>query len=168
MIVQSAATRTSLPRRPAWRLAASLGALLAGLWALQLYPAFGAVFAPFATLTAQLTAAMLAAIGLPVARAGVMLVHAGGFAAEIDLACTALVPAALLATVMTALRQRVAGIVFGVVVAILVNQVRLVSLVWLGVHAPGYLDPAHQLLWPVLLVLTGAGYLSVWRRVAQR
>lgn len=164
MIVQSAASR-SLFARPAWRRAVSMGALLAGLGAMQFYPAFGA---PFAALTAQLTAAMLSAVGLPVARAGVTLVHAGGFAAEIDLACTALVPAVLLATAMAALRLRPMAVALGMMLAILVNQARLVSLVWLGVHAPGYLDPAHQLLWPVLLVLTGAGYLSVWRRVAQR
>src|SRR4030067_777078 len=64
---------------PAWWFAGSLGVVLAGLWAIQIHPPAGGVFAPFTVLTAQLTAFMLAAIGLPVMREGGTRVHGGGF-----------------------------------------------------------------------------------------
>lgn len=161
MNVQALATHPSFPRPPIRRVVGWMGAVLAGLWAIQVFPAIGVVFTPLATLTAQLTAAMLAAIGLPVARVATTLVHAGGFAGEIDLACTALIPGLLLATAMASLRLRFTAMVLGMLLVIAVNQLRLVSLVWFGVYAPEHLDLAHQLLWPMLLMLMGVGYLSV-------
>ena len=159
-------------RLPAWWLAGSLGVVLAGLWVIQVHPQAGGMFATFTVLTAQLTAFILAAIGLPVMRDAATLVHAGGFACEIDVACTALIPAALLAAVMALLRAtpraRLVGIISGVLLVVLVNQLRLVGLVWLGVHAPGYFDVAHNLLGPVLLLLTGFGYGFIWLRATRR
>jgi exosortase/archaeosortase family protein len=159
-------------RLPAWWLAGSLGVVLAGLWVIQIHPQAGGVFATFTVLTAQLTAFMLAAIGLPVMRDATTLFHAGGFACEIDVACTALIPAALLATLMALLRAtpraHFMGIVSGVLLVVLVNQLRLVALVWLGVLAPGYFDVAHNLLGPLLLILTGGGYGLVWLRATRR
>ncbi len=146
--------------------------MLAGLWVIQIHPQAGGVFAPLTVRTAQLTAFMLAAIGLPVMRDAATLVHAGGFACEIDLACTALIPAALLAAVMALLRAtpraHLMGIIPGVLLVVLVNQLRLVSLVWLGVHAPGYFDVAHNLLGPVLLILMGSGYGLIWLHAIRR
>jgi exosortase/archaeosortase family protein len=159
-------------RLPAWWLAGSLGVVLVGLWVIQIHPLAGGVFAPFTVLTAQWTAFMLAAIGLPFMREAATLVHAGGFACEIDVACTALIPAALLAASMALLRAtpraHLMGIILGVLLVVLVNQLRLVSLVWLGVQAPGYFDVAHNLLWPALLILTGSGYGLIWLRATRR
>ena len=159
-------------RLPAWWVAGSLAVVLVGLWAILIHPLAEGVFAPFTVLTAQLTAFMLAAIGLPVMREAATLVHAGGFACEIDVACTALIPATLLAAVMALLRAtpraHLMGIIPGVLLVVLVNQLRLVSLVWLGVHAPGYFEVAHNLLGPVLLLLTGVGYGFIWSRAARR
>ncbi len=159
-------------RLPACWLAGLLGVVLAGLWAIQAHPLAGNVFAPLTVLTAQLTAFMLAAIGLPVLREAATLVHAGGFACEIDVACTALIPAAVLAASMAVVRTTprayLKGIIFGALLLVFVNQLRLVSLVWLGVHVPGYFDMAHDRLWPVLLILTIGAYGLVWLRVTRR
>jgi len=168
MNVQALAIHPPFPRPPIRRIAGWVGAVLAGLWATQVFPAIGAVFTPLAALTAQLTAAMLAAVGLPVARVATTLVHAGGFAGEIDLACTALIPGAVLATAMASLRLRFVVIILGIAWMVLANQLRLVSLVWLGVHAPEHLDLAHQLLWPMLLMLMGVAYVSVCLRRVPR
>jgi len=168
MIAASVATRSSLPHSPVWRFAGSMGVTLAGLWAIQAYPAAGGVFAPLTVFTARLTAAMLAVIGLPVTREAATLFHIDGFACEIDMACTALIPVALLAAGMVSLRPRFIGIILGMTLVVLVNQLRLVSLVWLGVHAPEYLDMAHQLLWPALLILMAMGYVFVWLRITNR
>jgi exosortase/archaeosortase family protein len=151
---------------PAW-LAGSLAATVAGLWLIQTNTSLSGTLS-LRLFTAQLTASMLAAIELPVAREATILVHAGGFACEIDVACTALLPAELLTAVMLAWRFRFIALVLGVLLMICVNQLRLVSLVWLGVYAPGYFDLAHAVLWPPLLLLAGAGYLAVWLRATRR
>lgn len=159
-------------RIPAWWLAGSLGAALTVLLAIQGDTLAGDVFAPLTVRSAQLTASMLAAIGLPVMREAATLIHVGGFACEIDVTCTALVPVVLLTTAIVLLRAtpraHFLGILIGMLLMVFVNQLRLVSLVWLGVHVPGYFDVAHSLLGPVLIILTGAGYGFIWSRATRR
>ncbi len=172
MTTAAALSRSRGLRLPVWWAAGSLAVVLAGLWLIQFHSLAGDVFAPFTVLTAQWTAFMLTAIGLPVMREAATLVHVGGFACEIDVACTALIPAALLAASMAVVRAtpraHLMGITIGVLLVVLVNQLRLVSLVWLGIHAPGYFDATHNLLWPALLILTIGGYGFIWLRATRR
>jgi len=44
----------------------------------------------------------------------------------------------------------------------LVNIVRLVSLYFIGVHWPGFLDQAHQLIWQSLLIVIAVALWLVW------
>ncbi len=168
MIAVAAPDRAAAPRREGRALLTSLALALGALWALELLPALGALLAPLNVLTAQLTAAMLAAVGLSVARAGAVLVHAGGFTGVIDHACTALVPVVVLAALLlpraASRRARASGVLLGAVLLVAVNQLRLVSLVWLGVQAPDLFQLAHVWLWPALLVATTAGYGWAWAR----
>lgn len=159
------APRARDPRPRAWF--AVPGALLAAMGLIHISPVAGGVFAPLTTLTAQLTAAMLELLGLPVTRTAATLAHAGGFACEIDLACTALLPAVLLTAVLVAGRARFHALVRGALLMVLVNQLRLVGLMWIGVHAPGDFDLAHGLVGPLLLLAAGAGYVILWRRATR-
>lgn len=172
MTTAAALNRPRDLRLPAWWIAGSLAVVLVGLWVIQIHPLADGVFTPFTVLTAQWTAFMLAAIGLPVMREAATLAHASGFACEIDVACTALIPAVLLAASMAVVRAtpraHLMGIMIGALLVVLVNQLRLVSLVWLGIHAPGYFDVAHNLLWPALLILTIGGYGLIWLRATRR
>lgn len=144
------------------------GALLASLGlGLAAAPA-GDVLVGLAVGTARLTAGMLNLLGLPVARTATTLHHPGGFACEIDLACTALVPAVLLAMVLAAGRARLPALALGVLCMAAVNQLRLVGLVWIGVHAPERFDVMHALAGPLLLLVAGLGYLFGWRRARRR
>jgi len=142
-------------------------ALLAAVWLVQSHAPLGRVFVPVAMLTAQLTAAMLEPIGVTVTRTVTTLIHEGGFACEIDLACTALLPAALLVTVLAGWRARPHVLVLGALIMVLVNQLRLAGLVWIGIHAPGQFDLAHGVAGPLLLVLAGIGYVVWWRRATR-
>ncbi|MCK7509502.1 MAG: exosortase/archaeosortase family protein [Desulfobacterales bacterium] len=156
---------------PRWPLV-SVSAALAALWLALLAAPVTVVLAPLAALTAAMTAHMLAALGLPVVRELTVLTHAGGFACEIDTACTALVPAVLLGAALLASRRswpaRLAGVAAGIAGLVLVNQLRLVSLVWIGVYAPGWFDLAHLWLWPPLLALAAVGHGLAWWRVSAR
>jgi exosortase/archaeosortase family protein len=154
------------------RMALPLGAVLAGLWAIELHPAAASMLAPLNLLTAQLTAAMLNLVGLPVVREAVVLTHAGGFACEIYQACTAFTPVALLAAAIlfspASWRARLVGVVVGAAFLIVLNQLRLISLVWLGVYAPRLFDFAHVWLWHALLIAATGGYWLGWMKAARR
>jgi exosortase/archaeosortase family protein len=159
------------PRRDL-RLVWSLGVALAGLWAIELWPAAAAAVAPLEELTAHLTAAMLATVGVPVVREAAVLVHSSGFACAIARACTALIPAVLLAAAVLTQplpwRTRLIGVCAGTALVVAVNQLRLVSLVWLGVHAPALFQTAHGLVWPAVLTLASAGCWWLWLTAASR
>jgi exosortase/archaeosortase family protein len=167
LTLESAASRRCNLRRLGW----SLSLALAGLWAIEVWPAAAAT-APIEELTAQLTAAMLAAVGEPVVREAAVLVHGGGFACAITRACTALIPAVLLAAALLSQplpwRTRLIALLAGTALVVAVNQLRLVSLVWLGVHAPGLFQTGHALVWPAVLVLASAGCWWLWLRAASR
>lgn len=158
-------------REGAPRLVATLAVVLAGLWLVQIYPQADALFNPLNILTAEVSASLLAAIGLPVTQELTRLTHASGFSCEIDSACTAFAPVVLLTAAILGWRAprrwQLVGVLMGAVVLSLINQLRLVSLVWLGVQAPAWLDLAHLWLWPAALLFVIAGYWYVWAR-AQR
>lgn len=146
----------------------ALAVIVTELWAMQIYPQVDALFTPLNLLTAQASATMLELSGLPVTQEQTRLSHAGGFSCEIDYACTALIPVLLLAAAILAWRStwraRLAGVVGGALMLLLLNQLRLVSLVWLGVHAPTWFEAAHVWLWPGLLLLAATGYWYLWMR----
>ena len=171
MTALSATRAVQLPRWPLRRLAQSLSAALAVLWLLALTPAGDFLLAPLNIWTAQATAAMSAAVGLPLIREGTVLVHASGFACLISFACTAVIPVALLAAAIgpwpASRRRRAIGIAIGALLLLLVNQLRLTSLVWVGVYAPEYFDVAHAWVGPSLLTVTTAGYWFVWSMIAR-
>lgn len=112
---------------------------------------------------------MLAALGTPVLRQGEWLQHAGGFTAEVHLDCTALWPAVVLVSLLVLFGSQarvgvprlVRASAWGVGVVALVNQLRLVGTVWLGVHAPAHWTFVHEVMGPLALVAAGAGVVVV-------
>ncbi len=108
---------------------------------------------------------LLAALDTPVQRHGEWLQHAGGFTAEVHLDCTALWPAVVLVSLLVlfgaqarvGVPRLVRAATWGVGVVALVNQMRLVGTVWLGVHAPAHWTLVHEVVGPLALVAAGAG-----------
>lgn len=153
------------------RLLAALTAVLAVLWAMQISPHAEALFMPVNLMTAQLSAVILAGIGLPLLRESTQLTHSGGFSCEIDYACTALIPIMLLSAGIFSWRaersRQWLGVLVGSLLLFAVNQLRIVSLVWLGVYEPGWLDIAHLWFWPMALIVITAGYWYRWTRTTQ-
>lgn len=153
------------------RLLAALTAALAVLWAIQIYPQAEALFMPVNLITAQFSAVILTGIGLPMLRESTQLTHAGGFSCEIDFACTALIPILLLSAGIFAWRadrpRQWLAVLVGGLLLFGVNQLRIVSLVWLGVYAPAWLDIAHLWFWPLALIVITAGYWYGWTRTTK-
>jgi len=58
--------------------------------------------------------------------------------------------------------SKIIGAGIGIVGIFLVNIVRLVSLYFIGVHWPGFLDQAHQLIWQSLLIVIAVALWLLW------
>ena len=58
--------------------------------------------------------------------------------------------------------SKLIGAGIGIVGIFLVNIVRLVSLYFIGVHWPGFLDQAHQLVWQSLLIVIAVALWLLW------
>lgn len=153
------------------RLLTALTAVLAVLWILQIYPQAEALFMPVNLMTAQFSALILAWLGLPILRESTFLTHTGGFSCEIDFACTALIPILLLSAGIFSWRaersQQWLAVLIGSLLLFGINQLRIVSLVWLGVHSPGWLDIAHLWFWPSALIVITIGFWYGWTRTAR-
>ncbi len=127
---------------------------------------------PLAGLVASVTQAVLQAIGIAAERAGTVLFVPGGFAYDVTIGCTGLLPAAVLAVAILAspgtwgAKQR--GLVVGVPLLLTVNLLRLVHLFYLGIHAPHHFVLAHTLLWEGTMVLFTLVTWLLWTRWADR
>lgn len=127
---------------------------------------------PLAGLVASVTQAVLHGIGIAAERAGTVLFVPGGFAYDITIGCTGLLPAAVLAVAILAspgtwgVKRR--GLVVGVPLLLTVNLLRLVHLFYLGIHAPGLFVLAHTLLWEGTMVLFTFVTWALWARWADR
>lgn len=158
--------------RPALRWAAALGWLgvIVAAHAQGVGPV--RVLEPMAGWVASLTQASLHSIGIAARRAGTLLYVPGGFAYDVNIGCTGLLPAAVLAVAIlaspgtTAAKQR--GLLVGVPLVLAVNLLRLVHLFYIGVHAPGHFALAHSLLWEVALVLFTFATWLAWSSWAGR
>ena len=122
--------------------------------------------------TADVALAWLDGIGVHLVREGSLVIHAGGFVTEVHQSCTALLPAALLlaAIALHPARSapRLAGMLLGLVLVTLLNQCRLVGVIWVGVQAPALFPLVHDGLAPAALVALTLGYGLAWARWARR
>lgn len=112
-----------------------------------------------------LAGAILSALGAPVASRGAM-VSVGSFAVEIKNNCNAIYEAGLFAAAVWAypapVRAKAVGTLIGVSVLYLVNLVRVLSLLAIGVLAPGWFDVAHLYIWQALFFAVVAGCWFGW------
>ena len=119
--------------------------------------------------TAGVAQAALCALGTPFDWQGDLLRHADGFAGQVDLDCTLLWLAWLLigGLVLFGLanhsspRRLLPAMLLGVVLIAVANQLRLVAMLWLAVHAPLQFGWVHEWASPLLLVALGGGFVAL-------
>lgn len=121
-------------------------------------------------LTAEWALQWLVALGVPLVREGQILMHAQGFVTEVHQTCTALIPCVLITAAIAlhpwaGLPARLAGVLVGVPLLVMVNQLRLVSVVWVGVCAPEYFALVHGWAAPGALIAFGFAYWWAWSHV---
>lgn len=122
--------------------------------------------------TADAAIAWLALAGVPLLRDGTLVMHAQGFATDVHQVCTALLPAALLALGIAMhpngrARHKLVGVLLGVLVVALVNQCRLVGVIWVGVQAPAMFGVVHEWLAPAWLLALTTAYGWAWTRTVR-
>lgn len=88
------------------------------------------------------------------------------FALEVRRGCDALQPigifAAALASFPARISSKIVGLLFGAGAMLSLNQARIVSLYFVGLHAPESFELAHQTLWPVAFLLLAFGLWMGW------
>jgi exosortase H (IPTLxxWG-CTERM-specific) len=114
---------------------------------------------------AWLAGAILSALGASVASLG-PVVSVGSFAVEIKNNCNAIYEAGLFAAAVWAypapVRAKAFGTLIGVAILYLVNLVRVLSLIALGVLARGWFDVAHLYVWQALFFAVVAACWFGW------
>ncbi|MBI5716443.1 MAG: exosortase/archaeosortase family protein [Burkholderiales bacterium] len=127
--------------------------------------------------TAELARAMLERLDTPLAWQGDRLHHgASGFVAQMHFDCTAGWLVAVLLLAMTALgslarvpwRRLARWAAVGMAVIVVLNQLRLVVVLWVGVHAPALFDVMHEWVSPLALVAMGAAIVMAALRPGAR
>jgi archaeosortase B (VPXXXP-CTERM-specific) len=94
------------------------------------------------------------------------VVSSSQFAYQIVDLCTAVMPMLILTAAIIAypsrVKEKLVGLLIGLLGIFLVNQVRLVSLFYIGIYAPGIFETAHLLVWQSLMILLAIGLWLIW------
>jgi len=152
----------SLPYRRVWLPvlgAACMAALL--IWIAGDEPVMGAVQRGLA----RVTSGTLNLLGHRTVVAG-STVSSGLFGITVVTACTGLFTTGLFLIAViaypTGWKPKLIGAGLGLAGVFLLNVVRLVSLYYIGVHLPGFLDAAHQLIWQSVLIVFAVALWLLW------
>ena len=119
----------------------------------------------FARTTAHLTAMALSVLGETVRVEGVSL-YSPQLNMLIVSECTAITPTMVFVAAVLAFPSSVSvklkGLLLGIVALYLINLVRVVSLYYIGIHAPDQMEFAHIVVWQTVMVLIAIGLWSLW------
>lgn len=122
--------------------------------------------------TASATGAVLTLLGMNVSVSGTLMAI-GNFTFQLVPDCTPLPPVMLLTGAMLAFpttwRAKGIGIVAGALLLSALNLVRTVSLAYIGLYLPQWLDIAHNIIWQSMMILAGVIIWLFWmKRYARR
>jgi exosortase/archaeosortase family protein len=94
------------------------------------------------------------------------VVASSQFAFQIVDLCTAVMPMLIFTAAIIAfpsrLKEKLLGLIVGLLGIFVINQVRLVSLFFIGIYAPGIFETAHLLVWQSLMILLAIGLWLIW------
>lgn len=122
-------------------------------------------FDAFLGFTAWSTAFLLNLTGRGVAVQGT-LVSSQDFSFRIVDLCTAVVPMMIFTSAVIAFpsrpKEKALGLLLGIGGLYVVNQIRLVSLFYIGSYVPGIFSATHLLVWQSLMILLAIGLWLFW------
>jgi exosortase/archaeosortase family protein len=122
-------------------------------------------FGSFLAFNARITAALLDFTGRDVTVKD-NVVSSPRFAFQIVDLCTAIMPMMILTAAVLAFPSRVkekgVGLLLGLLGLFVVNQIRLVSLFYVGIYVPSIFGATHLLIWQALMIVLAIGLWLVW------
>jgi exosortase/archaeosortase family protein len=152
--------------KPILRFAVVYCSFLAGFQALfLLWIARSSAFRGYLEILSQLTAAVLGVAGYEVDRSGASL-FVESHPIKVVAGCDGLQPAAFLVGAIAAspapARRKLLGATIGVTAVLLLNLVRVLSLIITSVEAPSILETLHQSIWPMAIMLFALAFWVSW------
>ncbi len=125
---------------------------------------------PLDLVTVKVAGSLLQLTGMDAVRIGTRIYQPGGFSYWVNYSCTGILPVAFLVVAVLAypgrLRLKIRGIALGVPLLLALNQVRLVSLFYIGVYRPSIYDTAHLVVWENIIIAAIIGIWFGWTRWA--
>jgi exosortase/archaeosortase family protein len=122
-------------------------------------------FHGFMAFTANITGILLNVTGRGVTVSDT-IVSSTQFAFQIVDLCTAIMPMMILTAAVLAfpstIKEKAIGILVGLAGIFLVNEIRLVSLFFIGIYIPDIFETAHLLVWQSLMILLAIGLWLLW------
>jgi exosortase H (IPTLxxWG-CTERM-specific) len=123
------------------------------------------VIVPFTTGVAQVSGALLNAIGQQVNVNGTVI-SSPRFGVNINNGCNGVEAMLILLASIVAfpatLRARAIGLGLGALVVQLLNAVRIVTLYLLGAYQPRLFDMFHTAVWQILVILSAIAFFLIW------
>jgi exosortase/archaeosortase family protein len=114
-------------------------------------------------------ASLLGLLGSEVRRSGSTL-FAEGNPIRVALGCDGSQPILLLSVAVLAFpasaRWKLLGVIGGITGLLLLNVVRIASLVWLDSHHPSLFEDAHLFVWPAIFMLVALLLWTQWIRLS--
>ena len=107
----------------------------------------------------------LGIIDLPVSIDGV-IISAQGFSVRIIRECTVVGPVLVMGmgifSYPASFRRKAWGVVWGALIMLLVNQISMASLFFIGIKFPLLLEVAHLVIWQGILIAIGIVIWLIW------
>ncbi|HVT03439.1 MAG TPA: exosortase H [Thermoanaerobaculia bacterium] len=123
------------------------------------------VIVPYTRSLARVAAAVLSSIGTPSVCNGTTITSAR-FAVDVNNGCNGveallILVASILAFPASA-KARALGIVAGSILIEVLNEIRIVTLVLMGIYNPRLFQIFHTAVWQILLILVTVAFFIVW------
>jgi exosortase/archaeosortase family protein len=139
----------------------TVGLFIVLYWYLVKSPSFNGILG----FTARATGLLLNITGRGVKVTG-SVVSSSQFAFRIVDLCTAVMPMMIFTAAVLAfpsrIKEKLWGLLLGLVGIFIINQIRLVSLFYIGIYAPGIFEVTHLLVWQSLMILVAIGLWLIW------
>ena len=147
------------------KLSFGFAAIFGGVAIFEQWPSLAEWLEPFNRSTAAFASNVIRWSGEKVIWQGTWLDHPDGFGLDVGYGCTALVPILLVMVFILAVgrteHRRLASILLGSAILMVVNCMRLVLLFYVGVYKPQFFDQAHNLGQGLNIAMTAA-VLFLW------
>ena len=125
------------------------------------------IILPFTNLLAKASVFLLGLLGTKTSASGTLIISPQ-FAADIKAGCTGVEPIIILLSAIFAFpsswKSKVYGAILGMVVLQVVNLIRIVSLVYLGINHPKYFQDAHTFIWQIVIIALSLFLWMIWAR----